>query len=76
MPGMGHLKLIYKAILVMISPVVILVSLALAVGFFQLVVQFASGNYKADLPSDIAIYIIFLPALAAALGVRKILRML
>lgn len=73
---MGHLKLIYKAILVMISPVVILVSLALAVGFFKLIVQIASGNYQADLPSDIAIYIIFLPALAVSWGIQRIRRLL
>lgn len=60
----------------LVAPFVVLVAVILLVDFFGLASQLITGNYAPTIGQDIGFYLVFIPAILCAMGVRQLRRLL
>lgn len=62
--------------LVLISPVILFLSIIFVEDFVKLVIALSAGDLSPYTMNDLGFYIIFIPSMMVALGVRQIRRLL
>ena len=70
------LHLIRTVGLVLLAPIALLVAVIFAVDFLGVVLQLYTGHYSANFGQDLGFYLVFLPAVILAVGVRQMRNML